>query len=72
MNSQSGKGASAVGKDSRGYDDAKKIDGRKRHVTVNTLARDYERLPQPSEGHLNWALITLMTRRITRNSPRSN
>lgn len=28
--------------------------------------RDYERLPEHSEGHLNWAAITLMTRRIAR------
>ncbi|MEU6957037.1 IS5 family transposase [Streptomyces sp. NPDC045714] len=28
----------------------------------------YERLPQHSEVHLTWALITLMTRRITRGS----
>lgn len=28
-------------------------------------ARDYERLPLHSEAHLNWSLITLMTRRIT-------
>ncbi len=32
-------------------------------------ARDYERLPQHSEAHLNWALITLMTRRLTRGKP---
>jgi hypothetical protein len=32
-------------------------------------ARDYERLPQHSEAHLNWALITLMTRRLTRKKP---
>lgn len=32
--------------------------------------RDYERLPQHSEAHLTWALITLMTRRITRGGPR--
>lgn len=31
--------------------------------------RDYERLPQHSEAHLTWALITLMTRRITRKGP---
>ncbi|NSC19846.1 transposase [Streptomyces albus subsp. chlorinus] len=24
-------------------------------------ARDYERLPQHSEAHLHWALITMMT-----------
>lgn len=30
--------------------------------------RDYECLPQHSEAHLTWALITLMTRRITRGS----
>ncbi|MBX9399263.1 hypothetical protein K4749_38280 [Streptomyces sp. TRM72054] len=28
--------------------------------------RDYERLTQHSEAHLTWALITLMTRRLTR------
>ncbi|WP_308406073.1 IS5 family transposase [Streptomyces naphthomycinicus] len=28
--------------------------------------RDYERLPQHSEAHLTWSLITLMTRRLTR------
>ncbi len=32
-------------------------------------ARDYERLPQHSEAHLNWAFITLMARRLTRKSP---
>ncbi|MFE1877791.1 transposase [Streptomyces sp. NPDC059496] len=36
-------------------------------------ARDYERLPQHSEAHLNWSLITLMTRRITRGGkPRAD
>lgn len=34
--------------------------------------RDYERLPQHSEAHLTWALITLMTRRITRSGPRKS
>ncbi|MFJ1878238.1 transposase [Streptomyces chartreusis] len=33
--------------------------------------RDYECLPQHSEAHLTWALITLMTRRITRKGPQS-
>ncbi|MBB5938972.1 transposase [Streptomyces zagrosensis] len=28
-------------------------------------ARDYERLPQHSEAHLNWSLITLMIKRLT-------
>ncbi len=32
-------------------------------------ARDYERLPQHSEAHLNRALITLMTERLTRKMP---
>lgn len=32
-------------------------------------ARDYERLLQHSEAHLNWALITLMVRRLTRKNP---
>lgn len=27
--------------------------------------RDYERLPEVSEAHLTWALIILMTRRLT-------
>ncbi|MFJ3994308.1 transposase [Streptomyces sp. NPDC090032] len=31
------KGASIVGKDSGGYDAAKKINGRKRHITADTL-----------------------------------
>lgn len=35
-------------------------------------ARDYERLPQHSEAHLNWALITMMTRRLTRKNPRTS
>ncbi|MEU1853417.1 hypothetical protein ABZ499_30185 [Streptomyces sp. NPDC019990] len=26
---------------------------------------NYERLPQHSEAHLNWAFVTLMTRRLT-------
>ncbi|GAA3083247.1 transposase [Streptomyces rectiviolaceus] len=34
--------------------------------------RDYERLPQHSEAHLTWALITLMTRRLTRKGPHTN
>ncbi|MFJ9968349.1 IS5 family transposase [Streptomyces avermitilis] len=161
VDSQSVKAASTVGKSSRGYDAAPKINGRKRHITVDTLdlpvmitvtpadiqdrdaardvfrrlrltqpqitqvwadrgyagdlvdwarerlwltlrivsrpkrakgfvvlprrwkvertigwcmnarrnARDYERLPQHSEAHLNWALITMMTRRLTRKNP---
>jgi hypothetical protein len=35
-------------------------------------ARDYERLPQHSEAHITWALITLMTRRLTRKKPAPN
>ncbi|MFD7232663.1 hypothetical protein [Streptomyces sp. NPDC059881] len=35
-------------------------------------ARDYERLPQHSEVHLNWALITMMTRHFTRKSLRTD
>lgn len=34
--------------------------------------RDYERLPQHSEAHLNWSLITLMTRRLSRTGPRTD
>ncbi|AZS76096.1 hypothetical protein DDE74_39255 [Streptomyces lydicus] len=33
---------------------------------------DYERLPQHSEAHLTWALITLMTRRLIRRGPRKD
>jgi transposase len=32
--------------------------------------RDYERLRQHSEAHITWAMITLMTRRLTRKQPR--
>ncbi|GGV74015.1 DDE transposase [Streptomyces longisporoflavus] len=164
VDSQSVKAASTVGRDSRGYDAGKKINGRKRHLVVDTLglpvmitvtagdvrdeiiardllwrlrlthpqitqvwadsayardllpawtadqlwlslrpvlrpkgtrgfvvlprrwkverslgwimnarrnARDYERLPQHAEAHLNWAFITLMTRRLTRKGPRT-
>ncbi|MFE7296488.1 transposase [Streptomyces sp. NPDC057579] len=138
VDSQSVKAASTVGKDSRDYDAGKKINGRKRHLTVDTLglqvmitvtptdlqdrdaARDVFRrlrltqpqitqvwadrghagdlvgwarerlwlslrivsrpkgtkgfvvLPQHSEAHLNWALITMMTRRLPRRSPRTD
>ncbi|MEV5598959.1 IS5 family transposase [Streptomyces sp. NPDC052496] len=34
--------------------------------------RDYERLPQVSEAHLTWALITLMGRRLTSKGPRTD
>jgi transposase len=34
--------------------------------------RDYERLPQHAEAHLNWAFITLMTRRLARKGPRTD
>lgn len=37
VDSQSVKGASTVGRNSRGYDAAKKINGRERHITVDTL-----------------------------------
>ncbi len=36
VDSQSVKAAETVGKDSRGYDAAKKISGRKRHLVVDT------------------------------------
>ncbi|WP_353938344.1 IS5 family transposase [Streptomyces ficellus] len=165
VDSQSVKAASTVGKDSRGYDAGKKINGRKRHIVVDTLGlpvmitvtpgdardeiiardllwrlrlthpqitqvwadsaysrdllpnwaadhlwltlrpvirpkgtkgfvvlprrwkversigwimnarrncRDYERLPQHSEAHLNWAFITLMTRRLARKGHRTD
>ncbi|QHC26762.1 hypothetical protein GR130_08175 [Streptomyces sp. GS7] len=35
--------------------------------------RDYERLPQHSEAHLNWTLITIMIRRLSQGSrPRAD
>lgn len=37
VDAQSVKGADTVGKDSRGYDAAKKVNGRKRHVVVDTI-----------------------------------
>ncbi|MFC9083347.1 transposase [Streptomyces sp. NPDC057062] len=37
VDSQSVKGASTAGRNSRGYDAAKKINGRKRYITVDTL-----------------------------------
>lgn len=37
VDSQSVKGADTVGKDSRGYDAGKKINGRKRHIVTDTL-----------------------------------
>ena len=37
VDSQSVKGADTVGADSRGYDAGKKINGRKRHIVVDTL-----------------------------------
>jgi hypothetical protein len=38
-------------------------------MSARFSARGYERLPQRSEAHLNWVLITLMTRRLTRKRP---
>lgn len=160
VDSQSVKGASTVGRSSRGHDAARKINGRKRHVTVDTLgllvtitvtpadiqdrdaardvfwrlrltqpqitqaradrgyagdlvdgarerlwltlrivsrpkgakgvvvlpcrwkvertigwcmnARHNARLPQHTEADLNQALITMMTRRLTRKNPRTS
>ncbi|MFF0094910.1 transposase [Streptomyces canus] len=37
VDSQSVKAASTVGRKSCGYDDAKEINGRKRHITMDTL-----------------------------------
>jgi transposase len=37
IDSQSVKGADTVGKDSRGYDAGKKIEGRKRHIAVDVI-----------------------------------
>jgi len=35
-------------------------------------ARDYERLTQHCEAHLNWALITMMIGRRTLKSPHTS
>lgn len=41
-------------------------------MNARRSVRDYERLPQHAEAHLTWALITLMTRRLTRKGPGTN
>ncbi|MYW06743.1 transposase [Streptomyces sp. SID3343] len=41
-------------------------------MRVRRNVRDYERLPQIGEAHLNWSLITLMTRRLSRKGPRTD
>lgn len=38
-------------------------------MNARRSVRDYERLPQHSEAHLNWALITVMNKRLTRKGP---
>ncbi|NGO08277.1 transposase [Streptomyces sp. HC44] len=37
-------------------------------MNARRSARDYERLPQHSEAHLNWALITMMSRAVDRGA----
>lgn len=39
---------------------------------MNARRNDYEPLPQHAEVHLNWAFITLMTRRLTRTGPHTD
>ncbi|WP_342354227.1 IS5 family transposase [Streptomyces inhibens] len=43
-----------------------------RLMNARRNVRDHERLPQHSEAHLNWALITVMTKRLTRKSARTD
>ncbi|MDH6137993.1 transposase [Kitasatospora sp. MAA4] len=38
-------------------------------IRARRNVRDYERLPEHSESHLNWAAITMMTRRIAHQQP---
>src|SRR3954451_585332 len=51
VDSQSVKGASTVGRNSRGYDAAKKINGRKRHITVDTLGLPVMITVTPADIH---------------------
>lgn len=39
-------------------------------MNARRTCRDYKRLPRHAETHLNWAFITLMTRRLARIGPR--
>jgi hypothetical protein len=71
--------ADTVPKATRGWDNAKKVNGRKRHIAVDTSGlllavvitaasvqdRDYEHLPASHEAMITWAMIALMTRRLT-------
>ncbi|REK88444.1 hypothetical protein DY245_21245 [Streptomyces inhibens] len=43
-----------------------------RLMNARRNVRDHERPPQHSEAHLNWALITVMTKRSTRKGPRTD
>ncbi|MFF4085244.1 IS5 family transposase [Streptomyces sp. NPDC001777] len=51
IDSQSVKAASTVGKDSRGYDAGKKINGRKRHVVVDTKGLPLMVMVTPADLH---------------------
>ncbi|NUK88541.1 transposase [Streptomyces lunaelactis] len=41
-------------------------------MNARRSVHDYERLSQHSEAHPNWALITVMTKRLTRTGPRNS
>lgn len=41
-------------------------------MNARSSCRDYERLPQYAEAHLNWAFITPMTRRLARKGLRTD
>lgn len=51
IDSQSVKAASTVGKDSRGYDAGKKINGRKRHLVVDTRGLPLMVMVTPADLH---------------------
>jgi transposase len=79
IDSQSVRAADSVPKATRGWDNAKKVNGRKRHIAVDTSGllpavvitaasvqvRDYEHLSASHEAMITWAMIALMTRRLT-------
>nr|WP_282503494.1 transposase [Streptomyces rhizoryzae] len=78
IDSQSVKADATVGAATRGYDAGKKINGRKRHIAVDTLgfshlirarrlARDYEPRIDSAEAMAWWAASIPATRRLARS-----
>lgn len=65
IDSQSVKPAETVAAGERGYDAGKKINGRKRHIAIDTRA--YKRLPAHRATMVHWTMI-----RITSRPPRQD